>query len=174
MALQPGGRLRRTAALGRCRAHAPWLLAAILLAPMGACGETQREDDAGGAGGGGPGGSPSAGGAGSGGSTTSSSDGGAGLAPTCDDLGFCGQPEDPGCVACAITTGSCVDEYEACDAECEALRMCYVDCDTGDAECLDDCDAAYPGGIGPLNTLFGCILCEECPVSCNFDTTNCP
>ena len=96
---------------------------------------------------------------------------------TCDDLGFCGEPMDPGCVACAISEGSCQDEYKSCQEapgdDCLDLLDCYRDCSDGDQACFDACDAQYPQGTVPLSLLFGCVFCIECPVSCNIDPSDC-
>jgi hypothetical protein len=147
---------------------------AMVTLSIGACGDTKREtDDASDADGGdtastaGSGASSTGGGPGTGGS------GGVGLQTTCDDLGFCGQQDDPGCVSCAVEDGSCVDELDACDNECLLLNDCYFDCENDDPSCFSQCEDMHPDGIASVNALYTCILCDECPVSCNFDTTNC-
>ena len=94
--------------------RASWLLLPALSLAL-ACG---NEDGGGDGGDGGSAGevgsaSPAAGGApGTGGMP------GTGATQTCDDLGFCGQAEDPGCVTCSVTDGCCMYELEACDQSC--------------------------------------------------------
>lgn len=167
-------------ALGAARRRgrlASWCVAAAFTLAHVACGDTTRDGD-GGAGSTSPSTSGSGGdgasGPGSGGAAASSTQSGAGAEQTCDDLGFCGKADDPGCVACAVSEGPCVDELEACVGECQALRACYAACDEDDDSCFTECNGAHPQGISALDTLFGCILCEACPVSCNFDTASCP
>lgn len=112
-------------------------------------------------------------GGGSGGGTA----GGGGVVSTCDDLGFCGQAGDPGCVACAINDGACVDEWATCEAApndaCRKLLDCYAACPAADAKCQADCETAWPDGIGPLGFVTTCAFCVECQVSCNVDPADC-
>ena len=109
--------------------------------------------------------------------TTASAGGAGGSSQVCDDLGFCGEPEDPGCVACALFEASCADELAACDGEpneqCLGLDDCYAHCSQGDTDCQEACDTMYPNGIPLLNILYGCILCVECPISCAADPVDC-
>jgi hypothetical protein len=153
-------------------------LAICLVAPLSACGDTTRDGD--GSGGAGAAASTTAGqgaqGATSsaGGAPASGPQSGSGAEQTCDDLGFCGKADDPGCVACSISEGPCIEQYQACVGECQALRACYAACDEDDDSCFSECNTEHPSGIEALDTLFGCILCEGCPVSCNFDTASCP
>ena len=147
-----------------------WLLA-IPFAAAVACGDTVTGDGEGG----GNGGSDGSGGEPHGGAAGASSSGlGGTIEQTCDDLGFCGQQNDPGCVACSVTDGSCADELEACSDECRALDDCYRDCESDDPSCFAECETLHPDGIDLWNQLYTCILCVECPSSCNFDTANCP
>jgi hypothetical protein len=152
-----------------------WLAAACMAQAWLGCGDTTRDGD--GAGGDGATAS-SAGGegatSGAGGAPATSAQSGSGAEQTCDDLGFCGEADDPGCVTCSISEGPCIEEYQACVGECQALRACYAACDEDDQSCLTECNGDHPQGIADLDTLFGCILCEGCPVSCNFDTASCP
>lgn len=153
------------------------VLAALLVA---ACGSDDTSSGSGASGGsGGSGGSTTTGGSGgAGGGTAGGTAGAGGVVSTCDDLGFCGQAGDPGCVACAITDGACVDEWATCkDAPgdaCSKLLDCYGGCPAADMKCQADCEAAWPDGIGPLGFVTTCAFCLECPVSCNVDPADCP
>ena len=148
--------------------RARWLLSPALTLAL-ACG---TEDGGGDAGDGGAAGNTSAGPA-AGGAPATGGMPGTGAGQTCDDLGFCGQPEDPGCVTCSVTDGSCKDELEACDLRCEMLRGCYSDCNSDDLPCFNECEDTYPDAVDTVEALYSCILCIECPVSCNFDPSNC-
>jgi hypothetical protein len=96
---------------------------------------------------------------------------------TCDDMGFCGEVNDPGCQGCAYTIGSCVDAFNRCEGapgmQCFALNQCLIDCAEVDVACQNSCADQFPSGVDPLTRLSRCIFCDECPVSCATDPAMC-
>lgn len=96
---------------------------------------------------------------------------------TCDGVGVCGDGEHPGCQGCAIAT-TCAGAWEACQTDttgaCIELSDCYLECPLGDTECYDACDAAASAeGVALLTELTRCVFCQECPLSCRVDTSQC-
>jgi len=120
----------------------------------------------GGSGGTGSGSGGSGAGSSSGPTTTSASSTGGG--GTCDQSSDCNT-----CQACAVN-GSCSDEADACtgNAECNALLDCFAGC--SDDACTQACWDAHPGGQAAYDAVAVCILCNECPITCDGAAAGCP
>ena len=110
--------------------------------------------------------------------TSSTSGGATDAGLTCDDMGFCGEANDPGCQGCALTEGSCADELQRCqDAPsmaCVELNHCYLECPEDDLFCHKGCEDQFPAGVAPLSELAACVYCDECRISCNVQPDSCP
>lgn len=136
-----------------------YLLIAIA-AGLLACGDDNPTfgDGGGGAtsttGGGGTGGD---GGTASGTGGTASGVGAGGMA-ACVDFG---EP----CSACELV--ACEDRYCECygNADCGLYASCVIDCASGDTQCLQDCNTAYPDGITDAVLLNDCAA-TSCPQQC--------
>jgi len=98
-------------------------------------------------------------------SAASSSSGGGG---TCDT-----QPTCADCQDCAFA-GACSDETDAClaDADCVALVDCLDPCTT--QACDTACFNAHPSGAAIYDTLAVCVICDECPITCDGPGSGCP
>lgn len=98
--------------------------------------------------------------------------------PACDAQGLpCGDDVDPGCQGCALSN-ACAAAADGCVAEphgdCVALNDCYLACPSAEDACFEACDAQFPAGVGPLESLLLCIFCGSCQTSCNIDPAVCP
>ena len=95
-------------------------------------------------------------------------------AMVCDELAVCGDAMDPAtCIGCAIV-GDCADETAACQGsqECIDFVTCIDPC--ADQACVDACAALYPNGATLYNDVVSCVVCEQCPVSCDGPGAGCP
>jgi hypothetical protein len=91
------------------------------------------------------------------------------MASACEsDPDGCGD-SSKGCIACALA-GNCKAAQDACAAEpqCPALDQCDGKCNmmADPAACIMACATMNPKGVDPLNTLLGCVLCQECLTAC--------
>jgi hypothetical protein len=86
---------------------------------------------------------------------------------TCDDLGTCDA-----CGSCAME-GACADELSTCQSNpaCLDLYFCIEPCTT--QSCIDSCASQYPGGIADLDTVVSCVVCGQCPLSCDAAGSGC-
>jgi hypothetical protein len=137
----------------------PWSILFAVAALLVGCGD---DNPSFGSGGSSQGGSSSQGGASQGGSTSQGGSGGTatgtGGGAACVDFG---EP----CSACEIE--ACEDRYCECygNVDCGLYASCAIDCDPGDAECLQACNTAYPDGITDAVLLNDCAA-TSCSSEC--------
>jgi hypothetical protein len=108
-------------------------------------------------------------------STQESMEAGAGGGTQCGALTQCEDTDvQSGCISCA-ELGPCVDELNQChmSEDCLQYGQCIKACGEGDDECTIACDNQFPEGSSAYASLLHCVICEQCPVSCDGPGSGC-
>ena len=133
-----------------------WIALGVSLAMLAGCGDDAPSGD----GGSGGAGSTQSAGSGDAGNTTSASSSSGG---TCEEY----ADSMSGCDQCV--GASCCDELTACreSDDCAAVTACIFDeCEVGDSECNEACQAAHPTGYAILEAYAACWD-ANCKRSCS-------
>lgn len=83
-------------------------------------------------------------------------------APTCDELGDCGD-----CIACGSEATTCATEWAACFAveACVPLAECLFGCDL-EPVCSNNCYGAAVGGESLASAAVECSREADCATAC--------